>query len=126
MPWLALPFQDERKESLERTFKINGIPTVVAIGPTGRTVTTEAQKHIMCHGADAYPFTPERLKEIEAQHPKCAMKEVKGGNGDVDDQDIEDMKDDKGGNGEDDNQDMEEGEKPKEGWVCDGDVCVKG
>ena len=59
-------------------------------------------------------------------HPKCAMKEVKGGNGEVDDQDIEDMKDDKGGNGEDDNQDMEEGEKPKEGWVCDGDVCVKG
>ncbi|GFY88283.1 DC1 domain-containing protein [Actinidia rufa] len=107
MPWLALPFQDERKESLVRTFKVNGIPMVVAIGPTGRTVTTEARKLIMCHGADAYPFTPERLKEIEAQHQ-------------------EKPKEDKGGNGEVDDQDMEEGEKPEEGRVCDGDVCVKG
>ncbi|MGI4297523.1 thioredoxin-like domain-containing protein, partial [Klebsiella pneumoniae] len=107
MPWLALPFQDERKESLVRTFKVNGIPMVVAIGPTGRTVTTEARNLIMCHGADAYPFTPERLKEIEAQLQ-------------------EKPKEDEGGNGEVDDQDMDEGEKPKGGQVCDGDVCVKG
>lgn len=107
MPWLALPFQDERKESLVRTFKVSGIPMVVTIGPTGLTVTTEARKLIMCHGADAYPFTTKRLKEIEAQHQE-KQKEDKGGNGEVDDQDIE------------------EGEKPEEGPVCDGDVCVKG
>lgn len=47
MPWLALPFGDGRKKSLSRFFKVNGIPTVVAIGPTGRTVTTEARDLIM-------------------------------------------------------------------------------
>ncbi|KAF7123828.1 hypothetical protein RHSIM_Rhsim12G0116600 [Rhododendron simsii] len=66
MPWLALPFEDDRKEYLDRIFKVQGIPTLVAIGPTGRTVTTEARKLIMHHGADAYPFTEARLKEIEA------------------------------------------------------------
>ncbi|PSS28624.1 Nucleoredoxin like [Actinidia chinensis var. chinensis] len=160
MPWLALPFEDERKESLERTFKVNGIPMVVAIGPTGRTVTTEARNLIMRHGADAYPFTPERLKEIEAQHHEMAKGWPKKVNQELHEHELEltwrqdfvcdaceeegkiwsfyckacdfdlhpkcAMKEDNGGNGAVNDQDMEEGENPKEGWVCDGDVCVKG
>lgn len=155
MPWLALPFDDSRKASLNRLFKVQGIPKLVAIGPTGKTVTTEARDLIIVHGAKAYPFTDERLKEIEAQfevmakgwpeklkhalheehelelarctsyicdkceeeghvwafccdecdftlHPKCALE------------------DDKSKASKDD-----ENEGPKEGWVCDGDVCVK-
>jgi len=156
MPWLALPFGDERKSSLSRTFKVQGIPMVVALGPSGRTVTTEARELVMRHGADAYPFSEERLKELEAQleeiakgwpkklkhpsheheleltrrvrygcdgcdepgevwafhckdcdfdlHPKCAMEEEKGT--------------------KPDNEEAAE-EKPKEGWICDGDVCYK-
>ncbi|XP_059447905.1 probable nucleoredoxin 1 [Corylus avellana] len=153
MPWLALPFGDSRKASLSRTFKVSGIPMLVAIGPSGRTVTTEARDLIMSHGANAYPFTDERMKEIEAEveemakgwpekvktplheehelvlsrrktfvcdgcdepgngwsyycdecdfdlHPKCALEENKD--------------DSMGG-----------GENPKEGWVCDGEVCSK-
>ncbi|PIN25109.1 Thioredoxin, nucleoredoxin [Handroanthus impetiginosus] len=72
MPWLALPFGDKRKESLSRTFKVRGIPMVVTIGPNGKTVSTEARELIMCHGAEAYPFTSERLKEIEASYEKMA------------------------------------------------------
>ncbi|KAL7171497.1 hypothetical protein ACSBR2_036202 [Camellia fascicularis] len=72
MPWLALPFGDERKESLSRTFKVRGIPMLVALDPKGRTVTTEARELVMYHGADAYPFTKERLKEIEAQQEEMA------------------------------------------------------
>ncbi|KAL6351591.1 hypothetical protein AAG906_040945 [Vitis piasezkii] len=59
MPWLALPFGDKRKASL-------------TIGPTGRTVTTEARNLVMIHGADAYPFTEEHIKEIEAQYEEMA------------------------------------------------------
>lgn len=66
MPWLALPFGDERKASLSRTFKIDGIPSLVAIGPTGKTVTKEARDLIMVHGAEAFPFTEERVNELEA------------------------------------------------------------
>ncbi|XP_021895791.1 probable nucleoredoxin 1 [Carica papaya] len=72
MPWLALPFGDARKASLGRTFKVVGIPMLVALGRTGRTVTKEARDLIMMHGADAYPFTEEQLKEIEAQYEEMA------------------------------------------------------
>ncbi|KAG6483116.1 probable nucleoredoxin 1-1 [Zingiber officinale] len=68
MPWLALPFGDERQESLnKRIFKI-GYPqncTLVAISPTGRIITKEAKELFMIHGTVAYPFTEERIKELE-------------------------------------------------------------
>ncbi|KAK9119717.1 hypothetical protein Scep_017810 [Stephania cephalantha] len=72
MPWLALPFGDERKKSLSRTFNVSGIPTVIAIGANGKTVTDEAREILMTHGAKAYPFTAERLKEIEEEIEEMA------------------------------------------------------
>lgn len=99
MPWLAIPFGDERKESLSQTFKIRGIPSLVAIGPTGKTVTKDARNQIMVHGADAYPFTEEHIKKLEA----AAEEEA--------------------------NQWPEKLQNPlhekKDGYVCDGDVCRK-
>ncbi|CAN8241008.1 unnamed protein product [Cochlearia groenlandica] len=74
MPWLALPFGDSRKTSLARTFKVGGIPLLAAIGPTGKTVTKEARDLVGAHGADAYPFTEERLKEIEAKYKEMAKE----------------------------------------------------
>ncbi|XP_027345973.1 probable nucleoredoxin 1 [Abrus precatorius] len=68
MPWLALPFGDSRKKNLSRKFKVSGIPMLVAIGSSGQTVTTEARHLVALYGADAYPFTPERLKQIEAEN----------------------------------------------------------
>ncbi|XP_062159007.1 probable nucleoredoxin 1 [Alnus glutinosa] len=65
MPWLALPFGDERKKFLSRKFKIQGIPAAIAIGPSGRTVNKEARQLLTAHGADAYPFTEEHLKHME-------------------------------------------------------------
>uniref|UniRef100_A0A1J3IYZ3 protein-disulfide reductase n=1 Tax=Noccaea caerulescens TaxID=107243 RepID=A0A1J3IYZ3_NOCCA len=72
MPWLALPFGDPRKPSLARTFKVGGIPMLAALGPTGKTVTKEARDLVVAHGADAYPFTEERVKEIEAKYNEMA------------------------------------------------------
>ncbi|KAF9591327.1 hypothetical protein IFM89_003950 [Coptis chinensis] len=74
MPWLALPFGDDRKISLSCTFKIHGIPTVIALGPSGKTVTKDARELMMIHGANAYPFTIDRLKEIEVENEE----QVKG------------------------------------------------
>uniref|UniRef100_A0A2K1YPP0 protein-disulfide reductase n=1 Tax=Populus trichocarpa TaxID=3694 RepID=A0A2K1YPP0_POPTR len=67
MPWLALPFVDGRKQILSRKFKIQGIPAAVAIGPSGRTITKEARKHLTAYGADAFPFTEEHLKQLEEE-----------------------------------------------------------
>ncbi|KAE8716546.1 putative nucleoredoxin 1-2 [Hibiscus syriacus] len=72
MPWLALPFGDARKSLLSRKFKVQGIPMLIAIGPTGKTITTEARGLVLAHGADAYPFTEQRLKEIEAKYEEMA------------------------------------------------------
>ncbi|XXG40725.1 hypothetical protein AAC387_Pa01g1371 [Persea americana] len=72
MPWLALPFGDKRNKFLSRTFKISGIPWLVAIGPTGKTITTEARNLVAVHGSDAYPFTEEHLKVMEAKIDEMA------------------------------------------------------
>ncbi|KAJ0038033.1 hypothetical protein Pint_22961 [Pistacia integerrima] len=68
MPWLALPFGDPRKASLSQKFKVYGILMLVALGPSGRTVTKETRDMISVHGAEAYPFTEEHLKNIEANY----------------------------------------------------------
>ncbi|URE08303.1 Nucleoredoxin [Musa troglodytarum] len=65
MPWLALPFGDERKKSLERTFGGGPMASLVVIGPTGRTSTRYATRSLATHGADAYPFSEERMKELD-------------------------------------------------------------
>ncbi|KAI4339329.1 hypothetical protein MLD38_024285 [Melastoma candidum] len=67
MPWLSLPYGDERKEFLSRKFKVQGIPSLVALGPTGRTLTKDARNLITIYGADAYPFTEEHIKKKEAE-----------------------------------------------------------
>ncbi|CAL4914830.1 unnamed protein product [Urochloa decumbens] len=65
MPWLALPFGDERKELLMKKFKIRAIPSLIVIGPSGLTLTMDAKSHLLAHGADAFPFTEETLLELE-------------------------------------------------------------
>lgn len=72
MPWLALPFGDERKAELSRKFKVRGIPCLVAIGPEGRTITTEARKLIGTHGADAFPFTEDHINNINLKIEEMA------------------------------------------------------
>ncbi|KAJ0094589.1 hypothetical protein Patl1_16123 [Pistacia atlantica] len=74
MSWLALPFGDPRKASLSRKLKVYSIPMLVALGPSGRTVTKETRDMISVHGAEAYPFTEEHLKNIEANYQD--MKKV--------------------------------------------------
>ncbi|KAG6474558.1 hypothetical protein ZIOFF_068496 [Zingiber officinale] len=72
MPWLALPFGDERKKFLSRTFNTDSIPSLVAISPTGKTITTEARDLVQAHGASAYPFTKERIQELELEIEESA------------------------------------------------------
>ena len=74
MPWLALPLGDERKAYLSKMFKIRGIPSLVAIGPTGKTVNRDAKAPIAIHGADAFPFTEERIQELEKKIDEMAKQ----------------------------------------------------
>ncbi|XP_058769080.1 probable nucleoredoxin 1 [Vicia villosa] len=153
MPWLALPFGDSRKELLSRKFKVSGIPKLVAIGPSGRTVTHEARDLVGLYGADAYPFTEERIKEIEAHKDEIAKGWPEKVTHNTHEHELIlsrrrvyycDGCDEEGrdwayfcedcdfdlhpncalGDKESINGAKEE-EKPQNGWVCDGDVCTK-
>jgi nucleoredoxin len=47
MPWLALPFQDrEKKAELDKKYKVQGIPSVVVIGPDGELITKDGRAAI--------------------------------------------------------------------------------
>ena len=68
MPWLALPFKDNKCDKLVRYFELQTIPTLVILGPDGKTLNPNVAELIETHGIDAYPFTQEkieRLAEIE-------------------------------------------------------------
>ncbi|KAF4366127.1 hypothetical protein F8388_014845 [Cannabis sativa] len=70
IPWLALPYKDKIIEKLVRYFEfdVSDIPTLVILGPDGKTVNSDANELVEEHGIDAYPFTQERiaaLAEIE-------------------------------------------------------------
>lgn len=65
MPWLALPYNDKLKRSLAQYFDLQGIPQFVIIGPDGKTVTTGGRGLISSLGANAFPFTPERIAEVK-------------------------------------------------------------
>ncbi|XP_074577570.1 putative nucleoredoxin 1-2 [Curcuma longa] len=72
MPWLALPFGDERKESLARSFRISMLPSLVALDPSGRTLAKDAKRLFTILGADAYPFTEEKIREAERRTEEMA------------------------------------------------------
>lgn len=64
VPWLALPFQDEKCRKLTRYFELSTIPTLVIIGQDGKTLISNAAELVEEHGVDAYPFTQEKLEEL--------------------------------------------------------------
>ncbi|KAL6983700.1 protein-disulfide reductase [Sarracenia purpurea var. burkii] len=153
MPWLAVPLGDERKAFLQRRFKIRGIPAVVAIGPSGKTLTTQARQLLQAHGADAHPFTEEHVKQLEeraeetakgwpekvkhALHAEHVLERTRRGGGYMCDG-CEEL-----GHGwsfcckkcefdlhpkcalEKYEEVTKDESKAKEGWTCEGDVCHK-
>ncbi|XP_059656115.1 probable nucleoredoxin 1 [Cornus florida] len=64
MPWLALPLKDKSCKKLVRYFELRALPTLVVIGPDGKTLHSNVAELIEEHGVEAYPFTPERLVEL--------------------------------------------------------------
>jgi len=46
MPWLALPFKDPRVSKLSDRFSVSGIPALILIDPTGKTITEDGREVI--------------------------------------------------------------------------------
>mmetsp|Transcript_106432 Transcript_106432/g.227284 ORF Transcript_106432/g.227284 Transcript_106432/m.227284 type:complete len:428 (+) Transcript_106432:113-1396(+) len=67
MPWLALSFEDrKRKEQLSSIFGVNGIPSLVIVGPDGLTITKEGRGAVAGdpEGAD-FPWRPKPVVDLK-------------------------------------------------------------
>lgn len=65
LPWFSLPVKDKCCAKLLRYFELESLPTVVVIGPDGKTLHSNVADAVDEHGTKAYPFTPEKFAELE-------------------------------------------------------------
>ena len=65
MPWLALPFGDDAIKNLAKYFDVRGIPSLIILGPNGKTVTKNGRNLINLYQQNAYPFTEARVEMLE-------------------------------------------------------------
>jgi len=65
MPWVALPFEKrDVKETLNKKYKVQGIPSFVVLGPDGKTITTEGRKAVTNDPkGEKYPWIPPTAAE---------------------------------------------------------------
>jgi len=66
MPWLALPYADRAtKESLSKLFKVQGIPFLVLLDPSGKVVTANGRQKVMENfdTCDGFPWRPPTVLE---------------------------------------------------------------
>ncbi|KAL6965284.1 protein-disulfide reductase [Sarracenia purpurea var. burkii] len=67
MPWLAIPFKEERtRQDLCRIFDIKRIPELVFLGPDSRVISTNGRAIVSLYGPKAFPFDQSRIEELEA------------------------------------------------------------
>ncbi|XP_008459537.2 probable nucleoredoxin 1 isoform X2 [Cucumis melo] len=92
MPWLALPFKDEKCQKLKLYFDVGEIPALVITGQDGRTLNPNAVDLIKQHGIDAYPFTPKKHDVLHGKvEASCGCDGSKNDN----DKTMEETKDEK-------------------------------
>ena len=75
MPWLAIPFSDsDARDQLNELFKVMGIPNLVMLEESGKVLSEDGVDIIQEYGVEAYPFTPEKIKEMKEKE-ETARKE---------------------------------------------------
>ncbi|OIT03963.1 PREDICTED: probable nucleoredoxin 2 isoform X2 [Nicotiana attenuata] len=72
MPWLAVQYDDPTIKNLAKYFDIRGIPSLVVLGPDGKTVTKQGRSLINLYKENAYPFTKTRVGILEKQMDEVA------------------------------------------------------
>jgi len=87
MPWLALPFSNrDAKDALSKKYKVQGIPSLVVLGPDGKVVTTDGRSKVMenfdtCEG---FPWVPPTFSEalgdsfVRQDGSKVGLDAIKG------------------------------------------------
>ena len=66
--WLAVPYADRKaKKFLNDWFKVEGIPTLIILDGQGKTIRNDATELVFKYGANAYPFTEEKLEQLRQE-----------------------------------------------------------
>lgn len=67
MPWMSLPFNDERAQKLRDKFNIIGIPYLVVIdSKTKKVITERGRKDIQEQGTEIYGEWKKKLASFAA------------------------------------------------------------
>lgn len=74
MPWFALPFDKTTSRTLSRYFDIRGIPSLIIVGPDGKTVTKDGTYLIKLHLEMAFPFTEAQMRFLQGKMDEEAKK----------------------------------------------------
>jgi len=82
MPWMALPYAArDKKDSLSKKFKVQGIPSFVIINPEGETITTDGRSAVMEDPeGERYPWIPPTPAE-KAKMNRDALGDLIGAAG---------------------------------------------
>merc|ERR1712070_1239594 len=65
MPWLALPFDSDKKESLDKKFKVQGIPTIILLDSDGNLLNKNGRGVISGDPTgENFPWRQKSLSEL--------------------------------------------------------------
>ncbi|XP_047963099.1 probable nucleoredoxin 2 isoform X2 [Salvia hispanica] len=73
MPWMAMSYGHPNIKSLAKYFDVEGIPSLVILGPDGKTVTKRGRSLINLYQEKAYPFTEARIEVLKRQVDEESM-----------------------------------------------------
>lgn len=74
MPWLALPYDGAPSRALARYFDVREIPTLVVVGPDGRTVTRDGRNLVNLYFDMAFPFTDAQIRLLQEAEDEAAKE----------------------------------------------------
>jgi nucleoredoxin len=72
MPWLALPYDGAPSRALARYFDVREIPTLVVVGPDGKTVTRDGRNLVNLYFDMAFPFTDAQIRLLQEAEDEAA------------------------------------------------------
>ncbi|XP_031258980.1 probable nucleoredoxin 1 [Pistacia vera] len=65
MPWLAIPFGDNALKKLPKYLELRSLPTLLILGPDGKTLNLNVRDYVAEFGVQAYPFSPQKLSQLD-------------------------------------------------------------
>ena len=66
MQWLAVEFGTKEINDLKKRYKVKGIPTLVIVGPDGKTITENGRGDVMSKAATALDAWKKKAGIIES------------------------------------------------------------